>query len=658
MGANPVGNAGQSWHALQPHPDSADADAASAQHASNSPHAQVQDSAHDDNAPSPAADHASPSTDNAPQNPASGQSGSTHIVDHSKPADANKPSDPNAPTDSGNKVDNQGSQDGQTRTGQASGNSQGGQDSVTLKPQGAQGSTDPQANSTGGADGGKLDGKNSGWGDGIGGGQNKGGFDYGNNTRIGDANGYGSQRSDGQGLLDVVGNTLNSVGNTLGSLLSRGAADNVYGGSNLSFVNTYSAQDSFYDGGAGQAHSEGPLSFIGDAVGGAVHDIGEAAASLLDGRSGNRVDPSNLSDKSFNDWAGSKSDANASARVGNGQAGKNAAETNNSAQSRGADPNANVAHADEEESIGRSAGSDEEAEASLLGTDKSTPSTNLRFADVEEEAAPIALGEEETELDALGRNAVSTAATSVDGKLADALKQMAEPAQEDGPSLLNLQLKPGQAQTEAAKGGSVAEDAQAEEAASLRQSFAARSLDIAATLRNAGLGENALRSSTSEQMQNQPMQNANYVGEGRQVAPDANKSLVGTVERVDAVAANSNIEHDEMNQNEHLDNQQILLQQFTPALVGISALISSAIGGTTMLVSPGGSAAPFLLGVSALLFGMGAWRSAGTARAQLAQDKTWAEMLGDPGARLSLVAAGAHGIGALGSVGLSLLALV
>ncbi len=666
MSANPVGSVGQSWHALHTPADdhaAAQTDLGSAQHASDAaPADQHAGSVSDADRPL--------ASDGIAMNSGSGQSGSTHIVDHAQSPSQVRPSQQNTqpnfiPNAGGQNNGNNGGvhsdqqpppQQQQQQQNAATGNPE----SVTLRPQG---NGDQGAN---GAkfDAGKADGKNAGWGDGDGGGQNKGFSNNGADGRTGNGNGanWDGSHGNGEGLVD-------GVGNTLGSLLSRSsdyATSNSYAGSNLSFTNTYSAQGSSVENDQGRSDSAGLLASATDAAGNALHDIGQAASSLLDGRSGNRVDPSNLTGKSFNDWAGSKSDANASSRAGGNNdtaAGKNAADdpamSGSAAQSRAGDFGGNAAHAETEEPGARFAGKDEEGAAATQAEDRAAPLAEGRIGNAEEEAAPIAPGAKETEpgnlLDTLGRGVAATATT--DGKAIDAARQAAGQTEEEGPVLQTIQARPGQTPAEAARGNAAGDDAQID-AAAQRLGLAARSFDAAVNARNANLADGGIRQSANEQTQNQAMQNAAYVGEGKQAAAETNRPLVASVERVDAVAANWNIEQDEMKQSEHLDTQQIFLRQFTPALVGISALLSSAIGGTTMLVSPGGSAAPFLLGVSALLFAMGAWRGSGAMRMQLANEKSWADMLNDPAARQSLLATGANGLGLAGSVGLSLLALV
>lgn len=469
----------------------------------------------------------------------------------------------------------------------------------------------------GGSDGtsnfGKYDGKNLGWGNGDGGGQNKG-------VRLDNPN--GSSMS-GDGLLSDVGHALDT-------LLGRNSS---YTASSLFESTNSSSQAILYaDSSRSSSHFDAPGNDV-------AHDIGEAAASLLDGRSGNRVDPSNLSNRSFNDWANTKADAQGPR---NPSSASPASEQTNAAPSRTA---TNVAA--EEEPAARFSGADEETTMAFRASDRPAANLSARGAgDFEEAALARGNAAEDGLFGRAGRNDGANPSTT-----ADAAKQAAGQTQEDGPDALLAQNRAAQTPANATRA-----DDDAQDAATLRQALAARAFDTATT--RAPNATDADARQAAKDAAQQQTQNASYVGEGKQAVPDANKTLIGSVQKVEAVAANVNAEQDEMKQTPHLDTQQMLMRQFAPALVGISALISSALGGTTMLVSPGGSAAPLLLGVSALLFGMGAWRSGGAVRAQLAQEKSWAQMLGDPGARQSLLAAGANSLGLAGSVGLSLLAIV
>jgi hypothetical protein len=644
MGTHPVGNVGQSWHALPAHEpsDSPSADAQGGSHGTDAATAGAQGgSAH-------ITDHSKPTTDDTP-NSQTGQGGFAHTFDHSKSSDANGSTDTGSSAGSGPKADGQGNGDGRIHGDQQGNGTAGTPDNVTLKPQG----NGDQPSSGPKTDTGKFDGKNTGWGDGDGGGQNKGIGNEGNSA--------GGMHDEGQGLLGTVGNTLDSLLSRSSSL----TANNSYTLQNLSFTNAYSASDSSQHGMGGSA-SEGLLSSVNDAVGGALHDVGEAAASLLDGRSGNRVDPSDLTDRSFNDWAGNKANANADGPFrASAQAGRNAtdnplaSQSSVSAPGHFADPAESNIRSGNQEQAARSAAEDEETSTTMQTEDRPASASSVRTANAQEEDARFVLTSEEPEAhaspgsDALGRNAYAAVA---DGKPIEAIKQIAGQSEEDGPDWVTLQPRPAQGQTGNGRDGVPAEDALADTAVLLRPGLAARS-DLA-DARNPNSVENAQRQTVNEQTQYPPAQNANYVGEGRQTAPDPNPPLVATVERVGSIAANLNIEQDEMKQEEHLDTQEILLRQFTPALVGISALISSAIGGTTMLVSPGGSAAPLLLGASAILFALGAWRGANGMRTQMTQEKSWAEMLASPTARGSLIATGANSLGLVGSAGLSLLALI
>ena len=696
MSANPVGTVGQSWRALQAHAEdhtAAQTDLNGAQHESDAGSVGEHDHSSSGGDPSKA-----PATDTSagsgPQ-----QSGSTHIVDHGNSSGQGQQAGQNAQGNSGSKTNGQDDGKGAANSGQQ--NSQTGNlGNVTNRPQGngqpesngdgtGTGTTGTSASASTGTGTAKLDGKNAGWGDGDSGGQNKGFGDVGG--KVGDSGGNGNwndngnganwdgSRGNGGGLLDSVGNTVNSL------LFGRSgdAATNSYQDSSLSFTNTYAPQQSSYlsftDTYAPQepsysdnhddSHPVSLLSSVSDAANGAVHDVGQAAASLFGGQSGNRVDPSHLTDKSFNDWAGSKSESNGPSlpesngtprpdSTTNSQIGKGAADEPATPESvpsgLATDPAANNPSGENEQAASPFAGSDETAIAGSQAEDAAAQIPAGRAADGSEELA-LTPGSEESEatgVGALTRDIASASAT--DGKPVDAGKQAGQ-AEDDGPAPMTMQARPGQAQGDTVR--SAGEEAQTD-AAAQRQGLTARTFDSAVNARSANFADSGIRQTANEQTQQQPMQNPIYVGEGKQTLPDVNQPLVASVERVDAVAANWNIEQDEMTQNEHLDTQQMLMRQFTPALVGISALISSAIGGTTMLVSPGGSAAPFLLGVSALLFGMGAWRSSSAARTQLADDRSWAQMLGDPAARQSLIATGANSLGLAGSIGLSLLALV
>lgn len=467
---------------------------------------------------------------------------------------------------------------------------------------------------------GKSDGNNAGWGDGSGGGQNKG-------VRLDNSS---TSSMSGGGLLDDVGHALDTLLGRNSSYAASSLFESTNGSSQASLYSDSSRSDSRFDASPGNDIS---------------HDVGEAAASLLDGRSGNRVDPSNLTNRSFNDWANSRNDT---------QGPRNASNPSSMSEQTNAGPNRAANFTANEEPSARLASPDEEAAAlNFRAGDRPAANLSARSVDEFEEPAMARPGtSEDSLLGRLGRGDGTTNPSTT----ADAVKQAAGQNQEDGPEALLAQNRAAQSPADAARANGADDDAQSE-AATLRQALAARGFETTTT-RNPNSTDADVRQAAKDQAQQQPTQNASYVGEGKQVVVDANKTLIGSVQKVEAVAANVNTEQDEMKQNEHLDTQHVLMRQFAPALVGISALISSALGGTTMLVSPGGSAAPFLLGVSALLFGMGAWRSGSTVRNQLAQDKTWAEMLGDPGARQSLLAAGANGLGLAGSVGLSLLALV
>ena len=633
MSDSPIGRLGSSWF-LGPSLNSPDAS-----HAPSERDLQHAGADHPSNSAT-GSDHGN--SDSTPSTVADGS-------DHSKPSDAKTATQPQPDGD------NPGTGNSRNVSGQPPGGAPPSRDSVNPRsakdesPSGSSGSDQqpnaalgnrangngngdirsPQSSSPSSGDSasgfGKYDGKNAGWGDGNGGGQNKG-------VRLDNSN---TSSMSGDGLLDDVGHALD----TLLGRNSSYTASSVYESTNSSSqasLNSSSSQSS--DGSRSDNQFDSPPG------GDVAHDVGEAAASLLDGRSGNRVDPSNLTSRSFNDWANSRSDA---------QGTRNASTTSSTSEQMNAAPNRAANFTTNEEPPARLA-SPEEEEAALNFRADDRPTANLSARGVDEFEEPViarAGTSEDSLLERLGRGDGTTNPSTT----ADAAKQAAGQNQEDGPEALLAQNRAAQSPADAARANGADDDAQSE-AATLRQALAARGFETTTT-RNLNSTDADVRQAAKDQAQQQT-QNASYVGEGKQVVADANKTLIGTVQKVEAVAANVNTEYDEMKQNEHLDTQHILMRQFAPALVGISALISSALGGTTMIVSPGGSAAPFLLGVSALLFGMGAWRSSSMVRTQLAQEKTWAEMLGDPGARQSLLAAGVNSLGLAGSVGLSLLALV